>query len=105
MVDKFDIDLYETGSVGRCNRDCSRSFMLLFTDGVWRRASFGGLSGSPMASCPWEGVTAKGGEAAYLTHVLNARKGSLRRSVDESNRLREEIASLDAQLKILKDKK
>jgi hypothetical protein len=41
-------------------------YMLLFDDGLWRKATFQGINGPPWFSCDAEGVEAATGEIAWL---------------------------------------
>lgn len=70
VVSWFDSDKHDNGKPGACNRDFSRHLMLQFPDGLWRQASFGGLSGEPMASCAWQGFPGRTGEEGYLSYKI-----------------------------------
>jgi hypothetical protein len=71
--------------------------MLLFGDGKWRYASFGGLNGPPCASCWWEGFEAPNGEAAYRMMILE-------RKIRHREAKEQEVAVLANEIAELKDR-
>lgn len=82
------------------SNDGGPEFMLLFGDGKWRYASFGGINGPPCASCRWEGFEAPNGEAAYHMMVLERK---IRHRVDAEAKvtaLANEIADLKTKLAV-----
>lgn len=57
-------------------------YMLLFPDGQWRYARFGGMNGPPWFYCPWQGWASPNGETAYL-HMRLDQKIAQRESLLE----------------------
>ncbi len=73
-------------------------YMLLFGDGKWRYAKFGGLNGPPWSYCPWEGWEAPNGQSAYLQMCL---EGAIKRRTNleaEVAATANEIAEIKQQL-------
>lgn len=72
-------------------------YMLLFGDGKWRYASFGGLNGQPCASCQWEGFEAPNGEAAY--HMM-----TLAQKIRHREDREQQVAALATEIAGLKER-
>ena len=65
--DVVDQHLIEDGEV---TNDTGPTYMLRFRDGKWRYAYFGGINGSPCASCRYHGFEAPNGKAARIMDLL-----------------------------------
>lgn len=81
----------------KITNDGGPEFMLMFADGKWRHASFGGLNGPPCAACWSETWDGPNGEAAYHSMML-ARKIRHRESKER------EVADLANQIAELKER-
>lgn len=84
--------------VPKLTNDSGPEYMLLFADGKWRYASFGGINGPPCASCRWEGHEAPNGESAYRLRLLERK---IQHRVDAEAKvaqLANEIAEMKAKL-------
>lgn len=92
LINKTSSSLYD--GVPKISNDGGPRYMLLFADGFWRYASFGGLNGPPCASCFAKGIEAPNGMSAYLLDVLEGTIANRVRHEEEVKRLGDEIANL-----------
>jgi hypothetical protein len=81
----------------RISNDGGPRYMLLFPDGKWRYATFGGLNGPPWFYCPWEGWEAPNGETAHLQMLLD-------RKIDQRATLLAQVTAAEAAIVELGDK-
>ena len=77
---QFDIDNFQNDKPNAVTNNTSRHFLLLFDDGLWRQASFGGLNGPPCASCCAEGIRAPTGRIAWLVMCVHRTQDTMHRT-------------------------
>lgn len=80
------------------SREGGPRYVLLFGDGKWREASFGGINGPPWFRCGWEGVEAPNGEAAHLMFQLERRIKNRESLEVELKNTSNDVAELKARL-------
>lgn len=80
------------------------AYMLLFADGKWRYAKFGGVNGPPWTYCPWEGWEAPNGQTAYLQWKLEAKIESRAALLDKVKAAEAEIVKLGQELSAAAEK-
>jgi len=74
-------------------------YMLLFGDGAWRYASFGGLNGPPCFYCPFNpSFYAVSGEKAHYKMILAQRQESLRNLRIQEKQLLAEISEYEQKI-------